>query len=414
MQMLNRVLHALDTVAASTGVPSLRLDAEMLCAGALRRSGRPAFRDNSFAGPLRLLLECYDSEANLNIAGRYGARWDALRCLSNLLRFEAEEERDDGIAAERIEQPIFITGFPRSGTTLLHSLLAQDSAVRVPRCHETMFPYPAREDARDRRRARVDRQLRLFQILAPQMTTLHPLSADAPQECTEITAQVFQSLRYEMTHRVPSYQNWLDRTGHLAAYRFHKRFLQHLQHQQGRGRWILKSPDHVHALNAIETVYPDCSIVFVHRDPLRVAASAMKLTEVVRRPFTRHLDKAEIGRQVLGRVVEAAETVTAISKSNRSRRVFHLHHAKFAADPIATLESLYRHFDMELTQQTRERIFTHLANTRHANNGYSFEEFGLDAVKLCDQFKFYMDQFEVRREFDTWKNSARTRAPVAA
>jgi hypothetical protein len=412
MQMLNRILQALDSVAASAGMPSPRLDAERLCAGALRKSGRAGFRDNSFLGPLRLLLQCCDNEANLNIAGRYAARWDALRCLSNLLRFEAEEESNDGITAQRIEKPIFITGFPRSGTTLLHSLLALDSMARVPRCRELMFPYPA--PGRDTRRSRVDRQLRLFHALAPRMRALHPLSADAPQECTEITAQVFQSLRYEMTHRVPSYQSWLDRNGHLPAYRFHKRFLQHLQHRQRARRWILKSPDHVHALNAIEAVYPDCGIVFVHRDPLRVAASAMKLTEVVRRPFTRHLDKVEIGRQVLGRVTEAAETVAAISKTARSRRVFHLHHAQFAADPVATLESLYRHFDMELTQETRGRVVAHLANTHHTHNGYSFEEFGLNPAELCDRFQFYMDRFEVRREFDTWKNSARARAPVAA
>jgi hypothetical protein len=346
---------------------------------------------------MQVLFECYDREANLNVAGRYGARWDALRCLANLLRFEAEEESDSGILSERIERPIFITGLPRSGTTLFHSLLAQDNAVRVPRSRERMFPYPPR--GRDRRFAQVERQLRLFQVLAPQMRALHPLSADGPQECTEITAQVFQSLRYEATHRVPSYQNWLDLGGHLAPYRFHKRFLQHLQHQTPGGRWILKSPDHIHALNAIESVYPDSGIVFVHRDPLRVAASGMKLTEVIRRPFTRHVDKNEIGRQVLARTQEAADIMVARAKSARHGRVFHLHYSEFASDPIGKIESFYRHFDLEMTVSTRQSMRTCLARMPAGKNDYELEEFGLDPADLCERFEPYIEHFGIRREF---------------
>jgi hypothetical protein len=412
--MLQQLLCTIDNIAVSTGVPDLRLDADALCARALRSAGRLAFRDPSFVAPLQMLFECYDSEANLNVAGRFGARWDAQRCLSNLLRFEAEEDRDGDILTERIDRPIFITGLPRSGTTLFHSLLAQDGAVRIPRSQETMFPYPARSKGRDRRSAQVDRQLRLFQQLAPQMKTLHPLSADGPQECTEITAQIFQSLRYEMTHRVPSYQNWLDLGGHLAAYRFHKRYLQHLQHQQPGGRWILKSPDHVHALDAIETVYPDCGIVFVHRDPVRVAGSGMKLTEVVRRPFTRHIDKKEIGRQVLGRSIEAAEIMAAWEKSGRSDRVFHIHYAELANDPIGMIESFYRHFDLEMTAPVRERMRARLVQMPAARNSYALEEFGLDPAELCERFQFYVECFDVRREFAAWRDCTRIPAVAAA
>jgi len=397
--MLKHILHALDNLAASTGVPNLPLDAEKLCATALRSAGRGTFRDRSFIDQMQFLFECYDREANLNVAGRFGARWDALRCLTNLLRFEAEEEKDSGILAERIERPIFITGLPRSGTTLFHSLLAQDPAVRVPRSQDMIFPYPFRAKGRDKRFAQVERQLRLFQILAPQIKTLHPLSADGPQECTEITAQIFQSLRYEATHRVPSYQNWLDLIGHLPAYRFHKRFLQHLQHQKPGGRWILKSPDHIHALNAIETVYPDCGIVFVHRDPVRVAASGMKLTEVIRRPFTRRVDKNEIGRQVLARTQEAADIMVAQEKSMRHGRVFHLYYSEFANDPIGRIESFYRHFDLEMTASTRQNMRTCLAQMPAGKNGYELEEFGLDAADLCERFEPYIEHFGIRREF---------------
>jgi hypothetical protein len=213
---------------------------------------------------------------------------------------------------------------------------------------------------------------------------------------------------------VPSYQNWLDLGGHLAAYRFHKRYLQHLQHQRRGGRWILKSPDHVHALDAIETVYPDCGIVFVHRDPVRVAGSGMKLTEVVRRPFTRHVDKKEIGRQVLARSAEAAEIMMAWERSGRSDRVFHLHYSELANDPIGMIESFYRHFGLEMPAAARQRMRSRLAQMPATRNSYALEEFGLDAGELCERFRFYVECFDVRRESASSPDFTRMPAVAAA
>lgn len=404
-------LRALDGIANSFGLANSPLDADDLVAAALRRAGRKQFKDTAFVPALRLLLNCYSEEAALNVFGRQAAKWDVLRCLSNILRFEAEEERDQGILHERLEKPVFITGLPRSGTTLLHELSGLDSQIRVPRCWETITPY-ADGDSEGRRKS-FDRQLRVFQRLAPEMAEMHPLSADAPQECTEITAQVFHSVRYEATHRLPSYQRWLDATGHIPAYRFHKRFLQHLQHQQtDSGRWVLKCPDHIHALDAIETVYPDCRFIFVHRDPLRVIASASKLTEILRRPFTRRIDKAEIGAQVAERVVEAAEAMMAKTEASPSDRVLHLHYVDFARGPLASVEKLYAQLDLELRPEARWQMNAHLSSAQNVSHNYSFEEFGLDPEGLRNRLEPYMDTFGVHRESEIWKSQ--TNVPIAA
>jgi len=411
MQLLERFLNALDDVAAATGVANAPLDADEICAAALQKSGRQRFSDHSFYEPLRLLLQCYEDEADLNVLGRYAARWDAQRCLVSLLRFDAEEEAHPEIRRERIVRPLFITGMPRSGTSLLHSLLIEDPANRIPRCFEIMEPYAPH--GRDRRRQQVDRQLRMFENLAPRMAVMHPLDADSPQECTEITGQVFRSLRFEMTHRVPSYQRWLDAEGHLEAYRFHRRFLRHLQHGQGPRRWVLKCPDHIHALAAIGSVYPDRRMVFVHRDPLRVAASAMKLTEVVRQPFARQIDRREIGRQVLGRLTEAAEAMVAAAKADRESEIFHVHYAGFAAEPAGTIAALYDHFDLDFTPAARAAVMRQFAQAKSGGNRYDLAEFGLEAAELCAAFEGYMRHFEVEGESEAWRRTARRRAVAA-
>jgi len=402
--ILSRLMKAADTTADAVGFRPRQLQAESLVADAERRARRK-FKDLSFFGPLQILLKSYNEESDLSLFGSLAVKWDVSRFLANLLKLEEEEEGSPEILREEIRQPIFITGLPRSGTTFLHSLLAQDPANRVPLSWQTIYPYPLPQDLRrDRRAARVDSQFRMFERLSPGVGSLHPLAATTPQECTEITAHVFQSLRFDTTHYVPSYQNWLIGEGHLKAFRFHKRFLQHLQHQLGKGQWVLKCPDHVFTLEAIKQVYPDARFVFVHRDPLSVLPSVAKLTELLRAPFTRKLDRFQIGQQVSERWVEGAGLIA--SDVEAKEQIFHVHYRSLIADPLATVAGLYAHFGLPFTAAASASIEEFIRNTPRGGYGvnrYEFEEAGLDAVRLQEQFRPYMTAFGIESE---WKSRA--------
>src|SRR5258708_33377369 len=155
-------------------------------------------------------------------------------------------------------------GLARWGTTFLHGLVAMDQANQIPRVWQLIDTYPALAASRygDRRQQQVGRQLRVFGMLAPEFPRMHPIGPESPQECSEITAHVFASLRFDSTYSVPSYRRWLDGVAHLDAYRFHKRFLQHLQYQSRSSRgWALKCPDHPFALDAIRAVFPDARLL---------------------------------------------------------------------------------------------------------------------------------------------------------
>jgi hypothetical protein len=377
-----------------------------LISRAQRRAGLADFGATPFAEALQMLLESCREEADLSLFGRYAIRWDSVRFLSNLLRLRAAELRTPEILDLPIERPILIAGLPRSGTTFLHSLLAEDSANLVPRVWQLIHPYPRPEAGVDRRPQRVARQLRLFAMLAPDFRRLHPIGANSPQECSEITAHVFASLRFDTTYRIPSYRRWLDRTGHRDAYRFHRRFLQHLQHQAGgRGRWVLKCPDHVFALAAIREVYPDVGLVFVHRDPLAVLLSVVRLTGVLRRPFTRHIDKIEIGREDSDRWLTAAELmIEAAERQPFAEPIFHVHYAELTRDPLATVAAIYRHFGIELAPAARDAIDRLVAAKPNGGYGarrYHFAEHGLDAGRERERFAHYTAHFGIRHEVDT-------------
>jgi hypothetical protein len=417
----NSVLKIADSLADAVGLLRRPMDADALIALARQRSGLRDFGDMSFVEPLQRLLTCCNEEASLSLVGRMATRWDVLRFLTNLLRLRDAELRDPAILQEVIERPIFITGLPRSGTTFLHRLLMEDPDNRAPRVWQTIYPYPLAKpgrDGKDPRPTRVARQLQAFEKLAPEFRGLHPLDATSPQECSEITAHVFRSLRFDTTYRIPTYRRWLDDAGHLPAYAFHKRFLQHLQHQsggnQGGRRWVMKCPDHLFALDAIRSTYPDARLVFVHRDPVKVLLSVAKLTEVLRRPFTRRIDSREIGLQESGRwLAGARQMVTVGNDAGLPEPIYHVQYKELVANPVGTVGSLYQHFGLTLAPTAADAIAEY--TLRRPNGGYGprayrFEDHGLDGTQEREKFRGYMQRFGIEPESDADRRPGAPRA----
>jgi hypothetical protein len=350
------------------------------------------------------LTAALDAESALSMFGRLSVRWDFIRLLRNAELVLNAHRENPALGASPVAAPMFILGLPRSGTTFLHALLAEDSENLVPRNWQTIYPAPRPPDfdpARDKRARAVDGQLRFFAGLAPEFPAVHPVTADSPQECSEITAHVFQSLRFDTTFRVPGYLRWLDRRGHRDAYAFHRKFLQFLQAGLPRRHWVLKCPDHVFAMDEIVETYPDARFIVVHRDPLRVFGSVAHLTGVLRRPFVNVLDPAEIGAQVSERWIDGAERLVAFDRREDvpASRKIHLHYHELVADPLAAVERIYGRFGRSASNvaMAAMRAFL-LARPRGGYGGqrrYALGKFGVNPASLGPRFADYLEYFGI-------------------
>ena len=141
LRVFNRTGGALRRI----GLPLVDLSAAALFDRARRLTGLSDFGDPFFREPMRVLLDAFETEAELTMLGRVIARTDIVRLLENRLRMADVLNHHPEIAAGEIRQPIFIVGLPRTGTTILHELLAQDPANRVPMTWEVMHPWPPPE-----------------------------------------------------------------------------------------------------------------------------------------------------------------------------------------------------------------------------------------------------------------------------
>src|SRR5438067_1101977 len=127
-----RVLNRWAERARRHGLARRFPSAAELIETARRRTDLDNFGPGDFFEPLSRLLESCQREARLNFVGRMALRSDLVRMLSNRLLLERDRHSYPAIHNERVEQPLFIVGLPRSGTTLLHMLLAADRAHRAP------------------------------------------------------------------------------------------------------------------------------------------------------------------------------------------------------------------------------------------------------------------------------------------
>jgi hypothetical protein len=184
------------------------------------------------------------------LIGRIALRSDLLRTLCSRLLMEEDLQIYPGIARQEIREPLFIVGLPRSGTTLLHTLLAADPEHRVPLTWEVMTPSPPTGDHEQRRIQRATQSCNYLNWLAPTFRHVHAVGAELPQECVGLMTPSFMSDQFDTMYYVPSYRAWFFRQDLLPAYEYHRRFLQHLQYRRSARRWVLKAPTHVRPANS--------------------------------------------------------------------------------------------------------------------------------------------------------------------
>jgi hypothetical protein len=379
------------------------LTQERLIASACRQTGLKDFGSLSFQESLRRLIDSMETEADLNPMGRVAAREDLIRLLANNLLMEEDRKRNPAIAEEKIHRPVIITGLPRTGTTLLHSLLALDPANRVPVTWETMYPSPPPEASTyhtDRRIRQVGSQIRWFRRLVKGFDRIHPVGPCLPEECLIIFSHSFMSYQFETTYRLPSYLEWLEGVDLHEAYEVHRRFLQHLQWRCAGKRWVLKAPAHMFAFEAMFRAYPDTCVVMTHRDPIEVSASNASLTATLRSAFSDNVDPLEVGPECSRRWAEAIDR--AIRSRDRgcapAEQFVDLYYSDLISDPAGAVRKVYRSFDLPLPDGMDESISAFLRRNpkdRFGKHRYRLEDFGLDRGGEERRYAAYRERFRL-------------------
>ena len=378
------------------------LNVEKLCAEAQRRTGLVDFGDPPLQPALSILLNSLEHEADLHPLGRMLMRLHLRDLLETRLRLAgAWKGKREALETRAIEKPVFVVGTPRSGSTFLHELLAEDPDHRAPRVWEVMFPVAApREGERDRKRRirKTETCLWWFRRLAPEADAVYPMRALTPHECVAIHSYTFLSEEFVSTCRIPAYEAFLKSADLNPAYLWQKRFLQHLDLDCTARRWVLKSPDHVCGLEGLFAVFPDARIVHTHRNPLEVLKSSADLTRVLRGLYGPRGDLEETRSQEARTLAERTERFLQFRDLHPelAHRFIDVTYAGLVADPVAAVRRIYEQLDTHLPEAVAERMQRFAVNrSRYRGRRASSEPGGLNLKSSAEAgvFDRYCSRF---------------------
>jgi hypothetical protein len=402
----------------------ISLRAEDLLQAASTATGLTDFGDDWFREPLDHLCEALDDEAELHLAGRLRARAELQVILQNRLRLVDLWQKEPTIDDEIVGGPIVVTGLGRSGTTLLHELLACDPDNRPALLWELIHTVPGaaapsgegqRPDGIDwpnqidwRNQidwvATTDAEITLMDEMVPAFTAMHENGGHLPTECIFAFAHQFSSDIFTGIYNVPSYTIWKSGIDQTPIYDWHRRMLQTLQWARPTERWVLKAPSHLSHLPILFAAYPDVRVVMTHRDPLRVVGS---LADTMATLHWMHSNRVAHQDLVEFLCMGVELQMNGVSKDRDSGslpvdQITDVRYRDLVADPVGTISRLYQTWRLELSDQARSRLQAYL-DARHETRAvgehhYRFEDTGLDLAEHRALVADYQERFDVPSE----------------
>lgn len=387
----------------------MRLETETLLAKARRKAGGLAdFGDPRFHDGLQRLVASLETEDRLNGFGRVMATSHLTSLLRQRLLLTAHLGKHPEIRDEVIEKPIFIIGAPRTGTTITHHLLSQDDQFRYPitwECDELYPPLNPATMRTDPRVAKSEKNIRQIKSLAPDIDAAHPVGAWEAQECALLHAYAFHSETFHVMFNCQGYDRWLADQDRTWVYEEQKLLLQHMQSGGLRptGCWVLKTPPHMSNIDKILAVFPDARFITTFREPTEVIASSCSLAGTVFQMAIDDVDWHDHGSYIAWRVgQELARNVELRQRfADRSSQFIDFPMKRMVRDPITCVREIYRHFDIELSEQTSAKMDGFMAQrgmSQRKPHLYRAQDYGLDLAALWPRFQFYRDFYGITKE----------------
>lgn len=382
----------------------LALDLNTLRAAAERSTGLSDWGDPNFFEGVGILISSLKNEANLNAKGEMSLIERLYLTFRQRLMLIEDRKRWPAIAEVKIERPIIVTGNGRSGTTLLHNLLALAPGCRGVKFWEILRPSPPPEAATyatDPRIEEIDRMLADQGFKAPSTQAKHAFGADRMEECSAVLELAGVGGYWGAFANVPSYTAYRENTDFHAPYRLHRMVLQQLSWRGAQGRMVLKAAEHMFHLPELLDTYPDATIVFIHRDPARSIASLISIVAQMRGLYSDKVDIEAVKASRFGYFDIMNRLRSIRAALDRPGRFFDVHFRSVDRDPVGTIRQLYGQIGMPFTDEYRQRIEAYMAENprhRHGEHKYSLEDFGLSFADIDRAFGPYIRDNNVQLE----------------
>ena len=392
-----QLLNTFGKITRAKRLRRFRFEENAVLGEAMHRTGLTDFGDPRFRDGLQVLLASAERDASLHFLGRISLRRSVVESLINrLLLIEAQKRMPEVFDAPLIP-PLIVLGLPRSGTTYLHRLLAEDPAHHAPPFWELVQPLP-QPGERDDRREVIARELAWRKRVAPELDRKHFITADTPEECLFMLGATFEALLFWVLAPVQGYMEWYLAHDHTRKYQEYRAWLQVLQAATPGKRLVMKAPEHTGALAALLRAVPEAQIVQTHRNPVNAYASFNSLIATTHATSSVQPNVKQMAEMNL-RLLETEVACNLAARGTNPDVVVHdVWYDELVADPKGTVWRIYERFGLDPSDAYQTRLATYVQEHPRAKHGahrYALEDYGMSDARVRTCLTVYCERFNL-------------------
>lgn len=393
--------RALNRLTAPLGSSFADLHLETFVRWAERDTGLTDFGDDGFLERAERLCEAVRTNPNLTPSGRFSLRVYFHMKFANQLRIVDYVKRHPDVHDVPVTAPIIVTGFYRTGTTLMQNLFGADPAHRLPRTWELTVPVPMRDNPdadRAIRRTVTSFILNSNRYIIPDQAAAHYITVDGPEECFFLQENSMFSTTLFNTYQAFDYAYEILSWDRETIYRQLKLQYQIITHRTQPKRLVLKCPFHLWNLDAVMKVFPDAKIVQMHRDVTKSLPSNCSLSAMTTSKFAHRTDLPALGKFWADYYRVGIDRALEARKSIPNDQIADVRLSDLTKDLVGTIRKTYAQFDLPWDDYLASRYRVRLMDNpkdAHGAHIYSLEEFGLDPSEIRSRFADYHERFDV-------------------
>lgn len=387
------------------------LDCKSVIAAAQKETGLEHFGDPKLPARVERIIDAYRS-SGLAASEEVVLAETIVDLLATRLEMEADRIRFPEIAEEKIECPLVVVGFPRSGTTLTYELLAQDPASRSPRWWDALHPTPPVGLDRnfDSFRKRLAHREAADYLRVAPIQAAHKYFVNGGEMSLEsymLWGLDFRTVAPFLYFRVAGHPTFepgafsLNLSDDMVeTYQFQHNLLQALQWRREKKHWVIKDPTHQYTMPEMQQVFPDATFVWPHRDPIAVFASMVELSCIMVASARRgESDRREMARGLLDGIVAGMERILNHPIID-SENVIHVSYNDLIKDPIGVCRNIYEKSDRAFTQEFSDAIGKYRTNPDNKADlygkfHYDLKSTGMSEGEVREALRPYIEKFGV-------------------
>ncbi|MBC2715848.1 MAG: sulfotransferase [Desulfobacteraceae bacterium] len=309
-----------------------------------------------------------------------------------------------------IKKPVFIAGFPRSGTTYLHRVIDNDRQFSSLKMWEIVLAPSIIQKKFFQQLGRLDRMMgkplyRMVIALENKIfagsRSMHKISHFEAEEDEIILIHIFSSLfltfmfPFDEMNQFSRFDTDVSPGRRKKIMNFYKKCVQrHLYVFGPEKHFLSKNPASSSKINSIYETFPDAGIICTVRQPFEALPSAISWVSYGFKQFNT-ADQAVVTAKILALISHFyTYPLEQLDKRPEVCRIIETYD-NLVSEPGAFVKRIYDRFGFTISEEYQRYLDreTEKSKKYQSNHSYSLDQYGLTTEQVVNDFKSIFDRF---------------------